>query len=196
MQNHPRAESALKLFEGVLGVGVDDVGRRSGQRLRRFGAAGGEAFDLANGEAGFDDAAGELDAFGRIDNREKRPPVAGGETTVLDELEYRLLEAKQTHQICDGGAVLTRALGDLFLGEAEFGAEAFERARLLDRVEILTLKILDECHLDGGFFGDFAKDHGNAPKLSTLGGAPAALTGNQLITQTDATNDERLDDAA
>src|ERR1700679_3703489 len=98
MQNHSRAKSALELFERVLGVGIDDMGRGNGQRLRRFRAANGEAFDLANGEAGFDDAAGKLDAFGRIGNREKRPAVAGGEVAVLDEFEDGLLKAKQADE--------------------------------------------------------------------------------------------------
>src|ERR1700735_3064982 len=196
MQNHARAESALKLFERVLSVGVDHKGRGSGQRLRRLGAAGGEALDLANGETGFDDPTGELNAFGGICNREKRAAVASGEAAVLDEIEDGLLEAKQTDEICDGGAVLTSALRDLFLGEAEFGAEAVEGAGLFDGVKMLALKIFDKGHLDGGFFGHVAKDHRDARKLGALCGAPASFAGNQLIAQADATDHERLDDAA
>ena len=73
--------SVLKRFERSLCVWIDGRDGRCGPWL---GAAGGEAFHLADAHAAAGDAARQLDAFFRIGNREKCAAVTGREPALFD----------------------------------------------------------------------------------------------------------------
>jgi len=67
---------------------------------------------------------------------------------------------------------------------------------LLDGIEVFTLEVLDERHLERHLFRHVADDHWHAIEAGSLRGAPAALTGDELVTIGDPSNDERLYDPA
>jgi hypothetical protein len=97
-------------------------------------------------------------------------------TQVLD----RPLEFKQTQCICNCRAVFTRSLGYLFLCEVEFLRKPLEGPRLLERIQVLSLEVLDERHLQRFFFRYVTDDHGNARKFGALSRAPAPFSGDEL----------------
>ncbi len=161
-----------------------------------FPCPGSDALDLANAHAAAGDATGEFDPNLWLSDRKQCPSVAGGKAALFEQVLNRLFEFQKADGVGDGGAVLTGALGDLLLCEAELIREALEGVGLLDRVQVLALEVFDERHLERDFLGNVANDDGNARECGPLGGAPAAFTGNQLVAKTHPADDERLHDSA
>jgi hypothetical protein len=193
MQNDPRAEFPLKLFERGLRVRIHGVNGRAGRRLR---TASGQALDLADRHSAARDTSGKFEPALRVCNGEQGAGVAGGQAALFEQLLNGVLEPQEPKQIRDGSAVLTGALRELFLREVEIVAQALESARLLDRVQVFALEIFDQRHLDGEFLRNIPENDGHARLRRSLGGSPAALAGDQLIAKADLANDERLHDAA
>ena len=88
------------------------------------------------------------------------------------------------------------------MSDAELADQAFERARLFERIQVLALDVLDERHGDGGFVGHFADDGRNRGKPGDLRGAPAAFAGDDFVAlrrarrgAVDGAHDDGLDDA-
>src|SRR5689334_184917 len=65
--------------------------------------------------------------------------------------------------------------------QAKLAHQPLERPRLLQRIEILTLDVLDERHGDGRLIGDVTDDGRNVTEPGHLRGAPAPLAGDDLV---------------
>lgn len=122
--------------------------------------------------------------------------MAGREASFFQKVLYRLLKFEQANGIGDRGAVLSAALRDLFLREAEFIGQALEGPRLLNRVQILALKIFHERHFQRHFVANVANDGGNTRKCGSLRRSPSAFACNQLEASADPANNDRLNDTA
>jgi hypothetical protein len=122
--------------------------------------------------------------------------VAGGKAAFLKQLLDWIFEFQQADGVGDGGAVFAGALGDLFLGELKFVDEALESVGLFDGVKIFALQVFYQRHFQGEIFGHVAQYDWYGVHVCALGGAPAALAGDELVAAVDAADDERLNDAA
>ena len=60
-----------------------------------------------------------------------------------DKVADNLMQIEQAHGICHGGPASPHFLRDLFLPHSEFSRQTRIRLRLLDRVQIRALQILD-----------------------------------------------------
>lgn len=90
----------------------------------------------------------------------------------------------------------TDALCDLLLGQTEVVDQGLEGTRLIDRIELLALKVLDQRQLEHPLVGHVPPHHGRyAEQTSELCRAPASLTGDQLEAVAGGTDDDRLKDA-
>ena len=166
-------------------------------RTADFGlcVARGESFHLANGHTPASDSARQREARLGIRNGEKGAGMAGGEAALFEQFLDWLFQLQQADGVGDGGAVFSSALGDLFLGEVEFVNQPLEGMRLLDGVQIFALEVFDERHLQRHFFGNVADYHRHAAEVGSLGGTPAAFSGDQLKAAGNPADDERLDDS-
>ena len=63
---------------------------------------------------------------------------------------------------------------------AEFVGQAVQAARLLERVQVLALDVLDQRHRRRGFVGDVAHQHRHRVEAGQAGGAEAPLAGDDL----------------
>ena len=70
-----------------------------------------------------------------------------------------------------------------------------ERLGLFDRVEILALDVFDDGQLGHLAIVDVADLHRHLLPVGGLGGAEAALAGDQLVAVADAADHQRLQDA-
>ena len=107
--------------------------------------------------------------------------MASRETPVLDQVLQRLLKVEKPNSIGDGGAVLARTLGHVFLGEIELFHKSLKRASLLDRIQVFALYILNKRNLERQLWGDFPNHSGDPREPCPLGSAPAALSGDKLV---------------
>ena len=74
---------------------------------------------------------------------------------------------------------------------------AAQALRLLDRVEVLADHVLDQRRLQALGLGLVADDRRHLLQAGLLGGAPAALAGDQLVAAVgEGADEQRLDDAA
>jgi hypothetical protein len=67
--------------------------------------------------------------------------------------------------------------------------------RLLDRIQVLTLDVLDQRNLGRSRIIDLAHDRRNGVQPGTLRSSPSALAGDDLETVTVRTKQDRLKDA-
>lgn len=108
----------------------------------------------------------------------------------------RLGQRNQAQQVGHGHPRLADGIGHLLLGQLELLLQALQGQGFFQRVEVLALDVLDQRHGDGGFVGHFA-DHGrDGVQPGLLGGAPAPLTGDDLVAVVaDRADHDRLHDA-
>ena len=73
--------------------------------------------------------------------------------------------------------------------------EALDACRLLERIQVLTLHVLDERHGECLGLIHRADDDGNLFEARHAGGAEAALAGDDFVALVRRTDDDRADDA-
>jgi hypothetical protein len=151
---------------------------------------------LTHGHATACDPSRKCGPGSRIGNGEKGAAVSGREASILKEILDRFLELEEADGVCNRRAVLARAIGNLILCEAEFIGQALERSRLLNGIQVFSLEVLDQSHLEGQFFGNDSQHGGDTGKAGPLRSAPAPLASYQLETGRDSSHDEGLNDAA
>jgi hypothetical protein len=134
-----------------------------------------------------------VDGFGRIEGHESFG-VSEGELGGLDELEDIFGKLQEAEEIGDRGAILAGTLGHLLLCEAKVACEALIGAGLLDWVEVFTLEIFNNGDFHRLLVGDLADDGRNGWFAGTLGGEPAALSGDELEASGLLANGDGLDD--
>jgi hypothetical protein len=86
-------------------------------------------------------------------------------------------------------------LGDIFLGMTVPIDQLAIALCLLDRVQVLTLDVLDQRNLGRSRIVDLANDRGNGVKPGALRSSPPALAGDDLKAVTMRTKQDRLQDA-
>src|SRR5580658_1392560 len=86
--------------------------------------------------------------------------------------------------------------------ETEFGNQTLQSARLFERIEVLALNVLNQRHRDRGFIRNAPDDRRDLAQPGLLRGAPAPLTGDDLvalyaalISLADGSHHDRLHDA-
>ena len=104
-------------------------------------------------------------------------------------------EVEQSHEVGDRGPVEPNLLRDLVLTELELGRDLSEGMRLLHRVEILALEVLDHGEDGGVLICDGSDDHRHTLKPSKLGCTPATLASDDLIAVAVLANEDGLKDA-
>jgi hypothetical protein len=175
MEQDAGSVGLLKIIDRGFGVGVGC--RRNGIGARAWNTRR-EAFDLTDGHATASYFLREFETRFGVSDSEKRAGVAGRDSALLDELLDRSFQFQEADGIGDGGAIFSGALGDLFLCEVEFVSETLKGVCLLDGIEILALKILDEGHLHRHTLRYVADDDRHTWKFGALRSAPAAFAGN------------------
>ena len=104
-------------------------------------------------------------------------------------------KAQQAHGIGHRRAILSRASGDLFLGEVKLAHHALEGACLFNRVQIFALDILHQRDFKRGLVADLPDDGWDARQTGSLSRTPASLASQKLKARTDGPQNQRLDDA-
>ena len=124
------------------------------------------------------------------------------EFALLDERADRLRQVEQAQQVRHRRARAADGLRSLLVRELEFADQARERERLLERVQVLALDVLDEGERDGVLVVDAPQHRRDLVQARHLRGAPAALAGDDLVAlrlarrrRADRAHDDRLDDA-
>jgi hypothetical protein len=105
------------------------------------------------------------------------------------------MEVKQTKRVRDGRARLADAFGDTFLGQTEFVDQLAIRKRLIDRIEIRSLDVLDERDLELVPVSQLPDERRDPLEAREARGPHAALSGDELIAVEGLGDEHRLQDA-
>ena len=121
------------------------AGRGTGARrgVRRRGA--GERLGLADREVAVDHLPRQRL---RVRRGDEGPGVTGGQAAVAQHGEHRLGQGQQPQQVGDVAAALAERLGQPLLGVAEAVHQLPVALRLLERVEVGALHVLDDRQLE------------------------------------------------
>src|ERR1035437_2448782 len=90
-------------------------------------------------------------------------------------------QLQQTKKVTNASAIFPRTRRHLLLSHLELTAQTLKWPRLLHRIKVSALKVLDDGHLHGLFVGYLAHDRWNCRLARYLRRPPAPLTHNQLI---------------
>ena len=124
--------------------------------------------------------------------------MAGRQAAVGDHRLDRLRQGQQAQQVRHMAAAAADRFRQGFLGMGEFVHQALICLRLLDRVEILTLQVLDQRDFERILVAQLADQHRHFVQLRTLRRPPATLARNYLVAVRSislAPYDNRLQDA-
>jgi hypothetical protein len=169
--------------------------RRGGLLLGRVELVLHQALGLAHRIALGGNAVGELHLAG-LGQRQQRAGVAHVDLAGHEQVLHRLGEVQQAQQVAGGGTRAADGVGRLLVGHAEFVDEALDAHRLLERVEVLALDVLDERHGERGLVGNLAHQHRHFVQAGELRSAPAPFAGDDLVAAAvDRAHQDRLHDA-
>ncbi len=104
--------------------------------------------------------------------------MPGGKPALGNQLLDVAGEPQQSDQVDDGGAILPGALANFFCAELKFPHHAVERLGGLDRVEVLSLDVLDEGDLEEVIVGYLLDHDGDLLHARELGRSPPAFAGD------------------
>ncbi len=121
--------------------------------------------------------------------------MSNGQVTVSDMLLDWGLEIEESHRVCDGRAGFSDSLSDQVLFESEVLGESDVASRFFDRIKVLSLKVLDESHLQDLLVGGRALDDWDFGEAKHLRSSPSAFARNELHFSVNFADDEWLDDA-
>jgi hypothetical protein len=96
-------------------------------------------------------------------------------------LLHRRGQVEQAQQIARRAARAAHRLRRLFVRELELGDQALQALRLLQRVQVLALQVLDQRHHRGGLVGHLAHQHRHFFEPGQARGAHAAFAGDDLV---------------
>jgi len=187
-------EKALFKFEKMGGPGVVSVRRvsaDSGTCWARY-PRDNEGLGLSHGEVLSDHglAGGKLAV--RVREAEERPCVSLSDVGGSHRIQDLTGEIEQADQVGDGRAVDTEPAGQLFLRTAEAGQVLAESTRLVDRVEVLALEVLDHSQLENALVVEDEDPGGHFVKLSFDAGAQPAFAGDELVSLARRPDQDRL----
>ncbi len=114
----------------------------------------------------------------------------------LDLVLDRRRQLEQPEHVRHRRPLLSHALPHVLLGQPQVVDQAPEGGGLLDRVQVLTLQILDQGQLQDMLGIRFPDEGRDLEQTGDLSRAPAPLAGDQLVLAlSDGTHDDRLQDA-
>jgi len=151
---------------------------------------------LANRHATACDAVRKRYALLAVSYCEEGAAVTGAKSALFQQIEDRFLKFEKPKRVGDGGTILPRALCNLFLREMKLIGETLECMRLLHRVEVLALKVLNQGHLESHGIRHVPNHDRNAGETGLLSSTPATFAGDELVAGSNSANDERLNDSA
>ena len=126
---------------------------------------------------------------------DQRAGVAFTQPAVRDGGLDSRLQLEQAECVRDRRSGSANLSGDLVLGQAEFLAELAKGVRLLDRVEIFPLDVLDQGQLELFPIGQLPNDGRDPHQAGHSCGLDAALTGHDPIAIERLGHEDRLEDA-
>ena len=107
--------------------------------------------------------------------------MAHVELAALEHLAHQARQLEEPQQVRDRRARAADGVGGVGMREPELLDEPVQRARLLERVQVLALNVLDQRDRDGGLVGNVADDGRDRLQARHLRGPPAALAGHDLV---------------
>ncbi len=127
--------------------------------------------------------------------REDGPRVSHRQRAGGHVLANFVRQSKQTHVIRDRRAVLANRVGDLLLRELEVVGKPAIGLRFFNRIQILTLNVLDQRGGEQAIVRNVAYDDRHLEQSRALRRAPAALAGDDLVAVVGLAHDDGLNDA-
>ncbi len=121
--------------------------------------------------------------------------MAFGDLAARDGGLHRRIEVEETQGVRHGRPRSPDPGRDGLVAVAELVDELSVRQRGLDRVEILSLEVLDERELELLVVGELSDDRGDPVQAGRDGRPESALTGDQLIAVEHLRHEDRLHDA-
>ncbi len=162
----------------ALRGGLFAAGRRGG--LFRLEGACGQALCVAYRQLLGHHLLGHQDLAGTVQWQQ-----GAGVTHVQVAGQQHLLhlgcQLQQAKQVGGGAARAAYCLRGLLMGELEFLHQALQALSFFQRVEVFPLHVLDQGHDGSLFVADLAHQHRHFVQARELGGAKAALTGDDLV---------------
>ena len=131
--------------------------------------------------------------LGLVGSCQKGPCVAGTELTFNDESLHRTRQLEQPDRIGNRRARTTDPGRNLLLSEAEVLDELLVRRRLLKRVEVLAMKVLDNCSFERSEVIGISNDGGNRRQIGPTSRSPPPLPCNEFIPLVGGPHHDRLD---
>ena len=117
----------------------------------------------------------------RAVKRQQSARVTHLEVAREEHLLHRLAQLEQAQQIGRRAArTADRACRGL-VRHAEFLGQTMQAARLLERIQVLALDVLDQRHRRRRFVRDLADEHRDDVEAGEAGGADAPLAGDDLV---------------
>ena len=107
--------------------------------------------------------------------------MTGGQFALPDALLHLGTQPQQPQSICHGGTGLPYPTGGFLLRQAVLVHQCLIPQRFFQRVQILTLQVLNQRQLHGLFVVGFDDDCGHVAQVCHPRGTPAPLTGDDLI---------------
>ena len=159
-------------------------------RLRAARCEPGDASFLTSASVSRTDSAARNDLAGGVPlrrgvrQRQQRPGVAHRQRAGRQVGAHFFGQLQQAQEVRDRAAVLSDRRGNLLLRQPELVGEALIRERLVDRVQVLALDVLDERELEQLLLGALrhvAHDDRHLQQAGALRGAPAPLAGDDAI---------------
>ncbi len=165
------------------GFGIDVLFHRRLRRHRlglegRFTRLAGLGLDFAHTETALD---GKLDQRLGVGAAERGAGMTGADPAFADMAARAFRKLEQAERVGDMGAALADAGGEAVLGPAEAFDQRVIGLRLVDRVEVGALDVLDDADLEQRKFVDVFDDGRNVGEPGHARGAPAAFAGDDLI---------------
>ena len=170
-----------KLVFQALDVRVDAAAAFGFRRLPALHDPVHQPFRLPDGKFLLGDQARDLGLHPRVGDRQKRPRMAHLQRALAQQGAGLLAEIQQAQQVADGSPGAADGVGGVLVGELELAQQTLDRLGLLERVQVLALDVLDQRLRDDGGVRNLPHHGGHGREAGHLGGAPAALAGDDLV---------------
>src|SRR5690606_28285040 len=116
----------------------------------------------------------------RIGRRYQRARVPRGNLAIGHHLADVSRQLQEPQRVGDMRPGLADDLREVLLCVGELVDQLLVSLRFLERIEIDTLDILDNCELERFLVVDLANDYGDVMESGSLRSAPAALASNDF----------------
>jgi hypothetical protein len=111
----------------------------------------------------------------------ERAAMALRQPAIRDRRLHVGMQVEQAQRVRDRGPCLAHSLRDVFLGQAELLDQLAVGERLVDRVEVGALHVLDERDLQLRAVGELANERGDPFEADQASRSHASLAGDELV---------------